>query len=103
MGWFAARNAGLTARIQQDYAYKVATAQAYEGHKKEVHQAGNEKLAAQLMEATIRNFGDNPIRLYDGKGMEGHPLESLKSLFADKDYVDKVLKLLEAIKPGSKP
>lgn len=102
LGWFAARSAGLTARIQQDYAYKVATAQAYEGHKKEVTQAGNEKLATQLMEATIRNFGDNPIRLYDGKGMEGHPLEALKSLFADKDYFDRLVKLLEAVKPGGK-
>lgn len=102
LGWFAARSAGLTARIQQDYAYKVATAQAYEGHKKEATQAGSEQLATQLMEATIRNFGDNPIRLYDGKGMEGHPLESLKLLFADKDYFDKLLKLLEAVKPGGK-
>lgn len=102
LGWFAARSAGLTARIQQDYAYKVATAQAYEGHKKEVTQASNEKLAAQLMEATIRNFGDNPIRLYDGKGMEGHPLESLKSLFGDKDYFEKFLRLLEVAKPGGK-
>lgn len=100
LGWFSARSAGLTARIQQDYAYKVATAQAYEAHKKEALLAANEALSDQLLEATIRNFGDNPIRLYDGKGIEGHPLESLKSLFADKDHFDKFLKVLEAIKPG---
>lgn len=102
LGWFAARSAGLTARIQQDYAYKVATAQAYEGHKKEAAESGNADLSTQLMEATIRNFGDNPIRLYDGKGMEGHPLEALKSVFADKASFENFVKLLEAIKPNGK-
>ena len=100
LGWFAARSAGLTARLQQDYEYKVATAQAYEGHKREVFGMGSELLATQLMEATIRNFGDNPIRLYGGNGLEGHPLESLKTLFSEKEYFDKVLKVLEAIKPS---
>lgn len=101
MGWFAARNASLTARIQQDYDYKVATAQAFEAYKKEVELVDDDTLTKQLLETTIRNFGDNPIRIYEGKGVEGHPLETLKSLMDGKDW-DKFLKLLEAIKPTLK-
>lgn len=101
IGWFAARNASLTARIQQDYDYKVATAQAFEAYKNEVELVEDDALTRQLLETTIRNFGDNPIRVYDGKGVEGHPLETLKSLMDGKDW-DKFLKLLEAIKPTLK-
>lgn len=99
LGWFAARNASLTARIQQDYTYKVATAQSFEAYKKEVEAVGDKTLFNQLLEITIRNFGDNPIRIYDGKGFEGHPLESLKSLLEDKHF-DRLVKLIEAAKPG---
>lgn len=101
IGWFAARSASLTARIQQDYDYKVATAQAFEAYKNEVELVDDDTLTKQLLETTIRNFGDNPIRIYDGKGVEGHPLETLKSLMDGKDW-DKFLKLLEAIKPTLK-
>jgi hypothetical protein len=101
LGWFSARNASLIARIQQDYDYKVATAQAFEAYKKEVEQVEDDALTKQLLETTIRNFGDNPIRIYDGKGFEGHPLETLKSLMDGKDW-EKFLKLLEAIKPTPK-
>lgn len=101
LGWFAARNASLTARIQQDYGYKVATAQAFEAYKKEVEWVDDDTLIRQLLETTIRNFGDNPIRIYDGKGVEGHPLETLKSLMDGKNW-DKFIQLLEAIRPTTK-
>jgi len=98
IGWFSARHASLTARIQQDYDYKVATAQAFEAYKKEVELAEDNALTKQLLETTIRNFADNPIRVYDGKGVEGHPLETLRSLMNGEDW-EKFLKLLDAIKP----
>jgi hypothetical protein len=101
-GWFAARSAGLSARIQQDYAYKVATAQAFEAHKKEVHSPESGDLMARLLDVTIRNFGDNPIRLYEGKGLEGHPVEGLKSLLADDKQFEKAVRLLEALRPSAK-
>lgn len=101
LGWFAARNASLTARIQQDYTYKVATAQSFEAYKKEVEAVGDKALFNQLLETTIRNFGDNPIRIYDGKGIEGHPLESLKSFLEDKHF-ERLVKLIEAAKPSLK-
>jgi len=60
----------------------------------------DDALTKHFLETTIRNFGENPIRIYDGKGVEGHPLEALKSLMDGKDW-DKFLNLLEAIKPCS--
>ena len=99
LGWFAAKNASLTARIQQDYTYKVATAQSFEAYKKEVEATGDKALEKQLLETTIRNFGDNPIRIYDGKGAEGHPLEALKSVLDDKQF-ERLLALLKSVKPS---
>jgi F0F1-type ATP synthase membrane subunit b/b' len=96
LGWLSAKNAGLTARVQQDYAYKVATALAFQGYKNEVEALKDEALAKQLMEIAIRNFGENPIRIYEGRTEEGHPLEQLKSIFKDKSIIDfiKTLKSL---------
>ncbi len=99
LGWFAAKNASLTARIQQDYVYKVATAQSFEAYKREVAATDDKALEKQLLETTIRNFGDNPIRIYDGTNVEGHPLEGLKSVLDDKSF-DRLLNILKAIKPS---
>lgn len=95
LGWLSAKNAGLTARVQQDYAYKVATALAFQGYKNEVDALKDEALAKQLMEIAIRNFGENPIRIYEGRTEEGHPLEQLKSIFKDKNIID----LIKVLKP----
>lgn len=99
LGWFAAKNASLTGRIQQDYSYKVAMAQSFEAYKKEVEAIGDKALEKQLLETAIRNFGDNPIRIYDGTAVEGHPLEALKSVLDDKQF-DRLLNLLKAVKPS---
>jgi len=99
LGWFAAKNASLTARIQQDYVYKVATAQSFEAYKREVAAADDKALEKQLLETTIRNFGDNPIRIYNGTSVEGHPLEGLKSVLDDKSF-NRLLDILKAIKPS---
>ncbi len=45
LGWFSARQIGILARIQQDYAYKASTAVAFEGYKKEVASANDEALS----------------------------------------------------------
>lgn len=102
LGWFAAKNASMTARIEQDYAYKVATAQGFEAYKKEAALHEDEALSSQLLATAIHNFGDNPIRLYDGKAPEGHPMEELRSVFADKNSFDRFVRLLEALRPSAK-
>jgi hypothetical protein len=64
LGWLAARTSGLLAKIQQDYEYKATAAIAFDAHKKEVLLSEDEELKKELLAAAIRNFGDNPIRLY---------------------------------------
>lgn len=98
LGWLSAKNAGLTGRVQQDYHYKVATALAYQGYKNEVVGLGDDALTKQLMEIAIRNFGDNPIRIYDGKDEAGHPIEAMKSLFQDEGLSKKWIEFVKAMK-----
>jgi len=80
LGWLAAKHVGLTARVRQDYNYKVAMSLALQGFKKEAQATGDEAMAKQLMEIAIRNFGENPVRIYEGKAEDGHPAERITDL-----------------------
>ena len=102
LGWLSARNSGMLSRLQQDYSYKATTAVAFEAHKKEVQLANDEALSKQLLEAAVRNFGENPIRLYEQKQDAGHPIESLANLLSDEKYSSKVIEILKAMKPETK-
>lgn len=96
LGWLAAKNAGMTGRVQQDYNYKVATAYAFQGYKKEVEGEVDKELLGKLKGIAIRNFGENPIRIYEGKDEHGHPLEALRAMFADEKIYKKFLELAKA-------
>lgn len=100
LGWFCAKNASLVGRAQQDYTFKMSAALAFEAHRKEIVATNNDDLLKSLIETTIRNFGENPVRLYNGKDAQGHPLESLRGVFSDKEHFEKLVKLLEALKPS---
>lgn len=103
LGWFSARQAGMLSKIQQDYEYKAATAIAFDGYKKEVLGVNDEALAKQLLETAIRNFGDNPIRLYDGK-LDNHssPSEAIFAHMQDDKMWPRILEFIKAIKPELK-
>ena len=98
LGWLSARQAGLLARIHQDYAYKAATAVAFEGYKKEA--ATDEALSRQLLETTIRNFGENPIRIYSKSDDHVLPIEQLIATVKDDSTWSRIADLLKALKPG---
>lgn len=53
-------------RIREDYAFKYASAMAFEGYKKQV-QLTDPDLEKRLLELSIENMGMNPIRLFDKK------------------------------------
>lgn len=95
VGWFSARNSSLIARVQQDYLYKAVTAQSFDAYKKEVDAIGDDELKRKLLEASIRNFGDNPIRIFSGTGVEGHPIECLKEVINSKNF-DKIISLVDS-------
>jgi hypothetical protein len=103
LGWFSARQAGMFSKIQQDYEYKAATAVAFDGYKKEVLGVNDEALAKQLLETAIRNFGENPIRLYDGKS-DNHasPFEAIFAHIQDDKMWPKILEFIKAVKPEFK-
>lgn len=103
LGWLSAKQIGMLARIQQDYAYKASTAVAFEAYKKEVTSANDEALSKQLLETTIGNFGDNPVRLYDQKNDDhGHPIEALVEKIKDPETRNFVVELFKALKPEAK-
>lgn len=100
LGWLSARQAGLLARIHQDYAYKAATAVAFEGYKKEA--ATDEALSRQLLETTIRNFGENPIRIYSKSDDHVMPIEQLIATVKDDSTWTRIMDLLKALKSEKK-
>jgi hypothetical protein len=67
--WFCAKQFGLNNKIREDYAFKYASAMAYEGYKKETREVDEEMLKT-LMEKSINNFSENPLRLITEK--DGH-------------------------------
>lgn len=93
LGWFSARQYGFTSRLREDYAYKEASANSFEGYKREATLV-NTELLKNLMETAIQNLGDNPIRIYSGHENHASPLHELleKSL---KD--EKLMDLVKAI------
>ncbi len=102
LGWLSARNSGMLSRIEQDYAYKAATAIAFDAYKKEIQQANDAELSKQLLETAMRNFGENPIRLYEQKQDSAHPIESLTQIFQDEKYFSKFIEFIKAVKPEPK-
>lgn len=72
LGWFAAKQYSYTSRIQEDYAFKAAAAMAYEGHKNAAREVDAE-LEGVLLEFSLYNLAQNPIRLYGGLEIHGSP------------------------------
>jgi len=97
LGWYAAKQTGRIARVQEDYEYKAASAIAYQAYRDEAKVAGDTELQKQLLSTAIATFGDNPVRLYaDGSSDTVSPLEdALKKLPPDKipDFVAALAKL----------
>lgn len=84
------RNNHLT-QIQEEYSYKAAIAMAFEGYQRKVSELEDIELEKLLLELSVRNLGDNPVKLFE-KQMKSSPFE------------DSTLgKLLEKIMKDSKP
>jgi hypothetical protein len=75
--WFFSGRSQIISRVVEDYAFKSATALAFEGYKREA-AASDPELAKQLLARAIEHFGKNPTRLMPkvGKG-HGSPIEAM--------------------------
>lgn len=100
LGWLSARQAGLLARIHQDYAYKAATAVAFEGYKKEVEASADQALTKQLLESTVKNFGENPIRIFSKSDDHVMPVEQLLATVKDDSTWGRVMDLIKVFRPS---
>ena len=83
LGWFAAKQYGYTSKIKEDYAFKAAAAMAYEGHKKAARETDPD-LESLLLEFSLFNMSQNPIRLYGNGDMHGTPLHEFTSQVLEK-------------------
>ena len=68
LAWFSAKQYLLVSKIKEDYAFKYASAMAYEGHKKAARELGDENLEKALLEMSLLNMEQNPIRLFSKTG-----------------------------------
>ena len=99
LGWFSARQHGFTSRLREDYAYKEASAKSFEGYKREAKEVDPEMLK-KLLEQAIKNLGDNPIRIYDGKNNHPSPTHELfDSIMKDDKSFGKLKEFLSLFKP----
>jgi hypothetical protein len=80
LAWFAAKRLNILSKLETDYQFKEATAKTFESYKNEIEAFKDDELKKQLLSTVIRNFGDNPVRLFDPKDDKGHTTEELLEL-----------------------
>lgn len=78
LAWFYSRKVGHLTRIREDYAFKYASAMAFEGYDR--HCQDNDEMSKLLLRLSIENMGANPIRLYGDGDVHSSPF----SEFLDK-------------------
>ncbi|KAB0482433.1 hypothetical protein F7Q91_03220 [Vibrio chagasii] len=75
IAWTNGQRNSYLVRIREDYAFKYASAMAFEGYKKQVQEV-DEGLQKRLLELAIENMGSNPIRIFD-KTVKVSPAQEL--------------------------
>lgn len=83
LGWFAAKQYSYISKIREDYAFKFAAAMSYEGHKKATREVDSD-LEKVLLEFSLFNLSQNPIRLYSKESDHGMPIHELASIIMEK-------------------
>jgi hypothetical protein len=85
--WFAARKAGQTMRLAEDYAFKEAAAHSFVGYKREMGDDAD--MLHELRQYAIRNFGADPLRVLSDD-------EAASPLH---DVINKLLERVDKLKP----
>ncbi|MCW0506939.1 hypothetical protein [Aeromonas piscicola] len=76
LAWMSAKQYGYLSRISEDYAYKYASAMAFEGYKKHAVEV-DDGLLHELLSISIANLSQNPIRLFQSKDNHASPINEL--------------------------
>jgi len=99
LAWFSVRQYGYNTRLMEDYAYKAASAQAFEGYKREAKEAGD-AMQNKLLETAISHLSDNPIRVYESGNNHGSPAHELfEKVFKDDKLFQQLLEVIDRLKP----
>lgn len=96
--WFAVRQYGNNVALIEDYAFKEASALAFVGYRKDMED--DIEMVKLLRESAIRNFSYAPSRLISSSEASSPMHDLFEKAFQDKGAFDKLVRLLQAIKPG---
>jgi len=88
LAWFFAKQYGHTIRLREDYAFKYASAMAFEAHKREAKEIDVD-LLKKLLEISIKNFADNPLRIFGNDHHVSPVHETFDSLLKNTSLMDK--------------
>lgn len=75
IAWLSNKRNAYLFRLREDYAYKYASAMAFEGYKKQV-QEHNQEMMEQLLKIALDNLGEKPHRVFD-KEIRANPTDEL--------------------------
>jgi hypothetical protein len=93
----ASREAALAKRLEEDYGYKAAIAEAFLGFHKQMTEIGESattnKPLAQLCEDTLTTIATPPGRIYDKHALTVKPTDELK------EAAKAAAPVIEALKP----
>lgn len=99
MAWFSALRFSQLGRLKEDYKFKVATALALDGYRKQAEGLSKD-LEEKLLDLAITNFGENPLRLMTkDSAKDAHPLAGILD---NKTIVELFRERVKAVL-GSKP
>lgn len=74
LAWFSALRFSQLGRLKEDYKFKVATALALDGYRKQAEDL-SPALQEKLLDLAVTNFGENPLRLLTkDSAKDAHPL-----------------------------
>ncbi|PST94241.1 hypothetical protein C9I86_02490 [Photobacterium sp. NCIMB 13483] len=91
IAWSNSQRNNYLVRIQEDYAFKAASAMAFEGYNQQVQDV-DEDLQKKLLSLSIDCMGANPIRLFNDK-VKNTPTS---------EFTDFASSLMQNIKPTIK-
>ncbi len=82
--WFSTRRLGYLFKLREDYAYKAATAIAFEGYRDQAAKY-DENMEAQVIESVLKRFEEPPLRLM-ADPVRSSPISEYIAIF---DYLKK--------------
>ncbi|WP_156503730.1 hypothetical protein [Eikenella halliae] len=81
IAWLSNKRNAYLFRLREDYAYKYASAMAFEGYKKQV-QEYNQDMLEQLLKIALDNLGEKPHKVFD-KEIKASPVDDTVSHMKD--------------------